>query len=114
MKQMLLPQRPHQRVLNEIVGKLGIAGERPRIASQRRDRSLDSLPESDQRVLPSNSTAAQRLSPIHHGILAAARIAPRQDHIIRINTVAGAIFPARPARLRRQMPAACGAFPPVP
>ena len=39
----------------EYVGKLAIASERPRIASQRRDRSLDSLPESDQRVLPSNS-----------------------------------------------------------
>jgi hypothetical protein len=96
MKQMFRPQRPHQRVLNEIVSELGVAGERPRIASQRRDRSFDSLPESDQRVLPSNSTAAQRLSPIHYGILAAARIAPRQDHIIGINTVGGAIFPARP------------------
>ena len=24
MKQMLRPQRPHQRVLNEVVGKLGV------------------------------------------------------------------------------------------
>src|SRR5262245_64704812 len=52
---MLRPQRPHQRVLDEVVGKLGIAGERARIPSQCRNRSLDPLAESAQRTLPPSS-----------------------------------------------------------
>src|SRR5262245_66269558 len=52
---MLRPQRPHQRVLDEVVGKLGIAGERARIPSQCRNRSLDPLTESAQRTLPPSS-----------------------------------------------------------
>ena len=46
MKQMFGPQRPHQRILNEIVGELGIAGERARIAPQGRNGRFDPLSET--------------------------------------------------------------------
>src|SRR5262249_30953545 len=52
---MLRPQRPHQRVLHEVVGKLAIAGERASIPSQCWNRRLDLLPESAQRTLPPSS-----------------------------------------------------------
>src|SRR5262245_44523932 len=52
---MLRPQCPHQRVLDEVVGKLGVAGQRARISSQCRNRSLDPLTESAQRTLPPSS-----------------------------------------------------------
>ena len=40
---MLGAQRPHQRVLHQIVGGLGVAGQRPRVAPQGRNRRLDIL-----------------------------------------------------------------------
>src|SRR6266446_6089964 len=52
---MLRAQRPHQRVLDEVVRKLDVAGERPRIPSQCRNRTLDPLTESAQRTLPPSS-----------------------------------------------------------
>jgi hypothetical protein len=41
MKQMLGPQRPHQRVLHEIVSGFGVARQRAGVSSQRRYRHLD-------------------------------------------------------------------------
>jgi hypothetical protein len=41
MKQMLGPQRAHQRVLDEIVGRLGVARERARVPAQGRYGRLD-------------------------------------------------------------------------
>src|ERR1700722_16003218 len=49
---MLGTQRPHQRILDDIVRGLAVAGQRPRIAPQRRDRGLDSLPKFTQRLAP--------------------------------------------------------------
>ena len=46
---------PLAAVLHQIVGGLGIAGERPPIASQRRDRSLDVLVKRAQPRLPVRS-----------------------------------------------------------
>jgi len=43
---MLGPQRSHQRVLHQVVGKLGVVGERARIAPQSRNRRLDALSEA--------------------------------------------------------------------
>ena len=42
VEQMLCAQRPHQRVLDQIVGKLGIARERTGVASERRNCSGNS------------------------------------------------------------------------
>ena len=53
MEQVFGAQRAHQRVLHKIVGDLGIARERPRIASQRRNRYLDALTKSAHGLLPS-------------------------------------------------------------
>ena len=52
MEQVLGPQRPHQRVLHQIVGQLGVAGQRARVAPQRRNRRLDALPKAATFVLP--------------------------------------------------------------
>ena len=41
VKQMLGAQRPDQRVLHQVVGDLGVARQRPRIAAQRRNGRLD-------------------------------------------------------------------------
>src|SRR5450830_1414122 len=48
MEQMLRAQRPHQRVLNQIVGDVGIPRQRAGIPPQRRDRRLNVLPERGQ------------------------------------------------------------------
>ena len=40
---MLGTQRPHQRVLHDIVGRLGVAGQRTRVTPQRRNCRLDLL-----------------------------------------------------------------------
>jgi hypothetical protein len=45
MKQVLGTQRPHQRILHQIVGNIAVASERARIAPQRRNRRLDILAE---------------------------------------------------------------------
>ena len=52
MKQVLGTQRPHQRVLHEVVGRLGVAGERPRVAPQRRYGRLDLLLKFTQSCTP--------------------------------------------------------------
>src|SRR5580700_11310106 len=52
VKQMLGTQRPHQRVLDDIVGGFAVAGQRPRIPPQRRNRGLDPLPKFTQRLAP--------------------------------------------------------------
>jgi hypothetical protein len=52
MKQMLGPQRPYQRILDQIVGDLRVARQRPRIAAQSRYRRLDALPETVQAPVP--------------------------------------------------------------
>jgi hypothetical protein len=49
---MLRSQRAHQRVLYQIVGNLGVARERARITTQRRDRRLDALPKSAHLPVP--------------------------------------------------------------
>jgi hypothetical protein len=40
-KQPLRAQRPHQRVLHQVVGDVGIARQRPCVAAQRRDHGFD-------------------------------------------------------------------------
>src|SRR5262249_8642923 len=52
VKLMLRPQRPHQRVLHEIVGKLAITRERTRITAPSRQHGLDRLPEPAQPPSP--------------------------------------------------------------
>src|ERR1043166_7354175 len=54
MKQMLRPQCAHQRILHQIVGGLGGARQRARIAAQRRDRRLDTLTKSVRHSAPSH------------------------------------------------------------
>ena len=48
VKQVLRTQGAHQRVLHQVVGDVGIAGERARVTAQCRDRRLDVLPKSAQ------------------------------------------------------------------
>jgi hypothetical protein len=48
VKQVFGAQRPDQRILHDLVGGFGIAGQRTRITPQRRDGSLDPLPEFTQ------------------------------------------------------------------
>src|SRR6516164_4235017 len=82
---MLGAQRPHQRVLDEVVGKLDVAGERPRIASQCRNRTLDFLTESAQRTFPP-SVADWHDPPT-------VSISVPVNHITRTNTSPATIFP---------------------
>ena len=58
VKQMLGAQRPHQRVLHEIVGGLGVARQRARIAAQRRYRRLDVLVKRATRHAASRSAVS--------------------------------------------------------
>ena len=46
VEQVLGAQRAHQRVLHQIVGDVGVAGERARVATQRGDCRLDILAET--------------------------------------------------------------------
>ncbi len=59
---MLGAQRPDQRILNDVVRRLGIAGQRPRIAPQRRNCRLDPLAEfaQESHLLPNVNTCGDR------------------------------------------------------
>ena len=57
VKQMLGAQRAHQRVLHQIVGRLGVARQRARVAAQRRDRRLNALAKTAHDHFPCESSA---------------------------------------------------------
>jgi hypothetical protein len=59
---MLGAQCPYQRILNEIIGDFRVARERPRVASQRRDRRLQAVPERAHILSPCRSPRAVRTS----------------------------------------------------
>src|SRR5262249_16594191 len=61
-KQPLRTQRPHQRVLHQIVGDVGIACEGTRIAAQRRDHGFDTLAKRTH----DGSVVSSLLAPANH------------------------------------------------
>src|SRR3954471_712356 len=63
VKEMLRAKRPHQRVLHEIVGQFGVVSQRPGIAPQRRNCTLDALLESAHRHPPALQRHPLRFLP---------------------------------------------------
>src|SRR5262249_44705641 len=112
-EQMLRSQRPHQRVLDQIVGQLDVAGERPRVASQCRNRGFDVLPESAQCAFPFQAAANRPFGPPAERLDAARgtprtrTISPERTRWLRRYSTASAVG-------AREMAAACGPLPPVP
>ena len=82
MKQMLGAQRPHQRVLHQIVGGFGVARQRPRIAPQRRNRRLDILVKRAHPISSNRIAAVTALMPKVLDNLASET--PAVCHIFRV------------------------------